>query len=1652
MRPPPLRVKAWPVREITGYHGLPCPPNAAGQLLPAPVLRLRPNCYQGLYSCGFLYTLGCGRHLSKRYGGGRLAASRALGSGYGGEMGTIRIEFVPVQKFALGLFGFDHVQLVFEDETDILNKQDYWFVMEGVQDGFVTGTLGALGENGRTSLGVANGAFGDALIDKIGTPDTRGSRVVTTGDNALNLWDQMARYASEIEAQKLPYIPASLPFIPSPTINSTSFVASLLYSIGIDIHSVLPFGLGLSPGANTLLGTTASDDITATTTFNTVVTGAGNDTLHGSSSTLVPDKLYGGSGDDTFYWSAGPNIIDGGEPRLAYAADGTDTVDYSGVGTAHIEANRFAVEHKVADYTVTFATGSDQLFSIEQIRWTPDSDVITVGDGVGLLEKPLQINLEDNGAGRGDELDFSSSFTPLLINVANDEYVSIQTLANAGEDAGIWAKSLEWVDGSRGDDLIYTGPTMRGASGGDGDDLLDARLSTAFAPASEHGYDIELYGGAGNDTIVAGGGLTNADGGAGFDRYIMSTMSTADTDIVTITIDDADGQGAIYVPFDFFKEQPGIYDGSKLFQLTGAPFAIDANSPISPFLWSTSPDDQFHGYIDFAGQIYYAMDGSDLVISVYQGIIQRDTTTGPDGSETTIIVLGDNATRTEIHVKNWSDGDLGISFPLTFDGAIANQYPSFYDYPGLKEVMQQQTADSLFSAPLDARPDAHLPLEIASNAPVSFARTFVASSATGTDGDDTIMAGPGGPFALYGYAGNDDITGSLGGDIIDGGTGADIMRGGRGNDTYYVDNVGDVVIENANEGFDRVISSIDYTLGDNVENLALIGSAIRGTGNDLRNTIEGNDANNILIGGAGDDTLAGNLGDDWLEGGTGSDGYVYALGDGRDVIVELASDVDRDVLVLAGALSPSDFYFARDAVATNDLILRFNDGGSITIKDYFLGGGAGIEEIDFTSGLRWSEADLLSRAAAATVSTNTAPIARDDAFIAASSGTFAVPFAALIDNDSDYDGDPLSLLSIAHVIGGTAIADAQGNISVTPSTPNGLVSFDYTVTDHNGGTATANFRLQFTPSIAQNSSPQISSATLEAVVEDTVAHGAIIAQDADGDVLSFSVKQGFGPAKGTIAIASDGTFTYTPFANVNGADHFTLTVTDGKSAPVEQVFVVDIAAVNDAPVIASSHIGSAIEDQPVSGFVQATDVDGDALTYALASGQGPRHGTVAIAPDGTFTYTPQANFNGAESFTIQVSDSNGGTAQAAFSFAVAAVNDAPVAVNDTGFTVAAGTTVRITSAALLANDSDVDGDTLTITNVGSAVKGEVTRDANGDVLFKANTGASGTASFTYQISDGHGGTASAMVSLNVTQPKPNHAPCILAALLPPTLEDHNATGIVLAIDLDGDALTYGIKQEAGPQKGSVSIDAHGVFHYTPIANANGSDHFTVTVSDGYATSERTVGVYIAPVNDDPVARDDGGFSVARGGTLRLAASSLLANDTDVDGDALAIAKVGGATGGTVTKALNGDVVFTAAANYVGPASFQYTLSDGHGGSDTALVSISVTGPHLITGTLGRDTLVATSANDLIRGLTGADTFVFAPGGGHDEISDFEVGISPLAPHDTIDLRAFHFTSYAALLTHVTQSGHDTIITADTSTDIRLDDVQRSQLTAGHFIL
>jgi serine protease AprX len=269
--------------------------------------------------------------------------------------------------------------------------------------------------------------------------------------------------------------------------------------------------------------------------------------------------------------------------------------------------------------------------------------------------------------------------------------------------------------------------------------------------------------------------------------------------------------------------------------------------------------------------------------------------------------------------------------------------------------------------------------------------------------------------------------------------------------------------------------------------------------------------------------------------------------------------------------------------------------------------------------------------------------------------------------------------------------------------------------------------------------------------EDTELSGDVLAanpttpdSDPEGDPLFVSL--GTDVANGDLTLSSDGTFTYLPDENFFGEDTFTYTLSDGDLTDGSATVTITVNAVNDPPV-PSLDAASTDEDVPVNIAVLtgATDVEGDPIS--LLSITQPAHGTTVINGDGvTVYYTPTSNFYGTDSFDYTISDGNGGTASATVTITVNPINDAPTAQDDSAATEAPNSVI----INVLANDTDVDGDSLSVSILINPANGTATANLDGTVTYRPNAESSGTDTFTYLITDGHEGTASATVSVVVT--------------------------------------------------------------------------------------------------------------------------------------------------------------------------------------------------------------------------------------------------------------------------------------------------------------
>ena len=294
---------------------------------------------------------------------------------------------------------------------------------------------------------------------------------------------------------------------------------------------------------------------------------------------------------------------------------------------------------------------------------------------------------------------------------------------------------------------------------------------------------------------------------------------------------------------------------------------------------------------------------------------------------------------------------------------------------------------------------------------------------------------------------------------------------------------------------------------------------------------------------------------------------------------------------------------------------------------------------------------------------------------------------------------------------------------------------------------------------------------------------------------------------------------------------------------------------------------------------------------------------------------------------------------------VAAANTLPIANDDAATTQQ---NITLNGATVLANDNDPDGDPLTVsaTPISGPSNGSLALNGNGTYVYTPNPGFVGNDSFVYEVSDGKGGSDTATVTISVTiTVQPVNRPPVANDDTATVQQNTTLTGAsVLANDSDpdGDPLTVTATPISGPSNGSLVLNSNGSYVYTPNPGFVGNDSFVYAVSDGKGGSDTaTVRITVQKTNRPPVANPD---SATTAQDTTLNGPSLLANDSDPDGDLLTIntTPVTGPGNGSLVINANGTYVYRPTGGFVGTDRFTYAVSDGNGGSSTATVTIAVT--------------------------------------------------------------------------------------------------------------
>jgi VCBS repeat-containing protein len=705
---------------------------------------------------------------------------------------------------------------------------------------------------------------------------------------------------------------------------------------------------------------------------------------------------------------------------------------------------------------------------------------------------------------------------------------------------------------------------------------------------------------------------------------------------------------------------------------------------------------------------------------------------------------------------------------------------------------------------------------------------------------------------------------------------------------------------------------------------------IGGTSGD--DVLRGNPGNNVIAGFGGDDRVIGGGGIDVICGGSGDD-YV-TTGKGPDKIIG-GSGNDK-----INARRGPDLIYGQGG---NDLLI----------------GGPGFDRIRGGSG---DDEERSSEKVAPPLGKENgckgkgkckghehAPGAVGDT---ATTDEDTAKTIDVLANDSDVDGDPLTVTSVdtagtrgtvtVSPGGGSVNFDPRGHFDELQAGQTAEDGFSYTISDGRGGTSTATVAVTVT---GVDDAPKAVDDSAELKENDGATAINVLANDTDVDGGPKTVQSKTDGAHGTVAITGGGSgVSYTPNASYCGPDSFTYTLNGGSTATVS----VEIECIDDAPV-AVNDSASVEEDSGANAIdVLANDTDTDGGPKKVESVTQPANGTVVITGGGTgLTYEPDANYcNEFEDDTFEYTLNSGSApsgSSATVSVKVNCVDDAPKAVADTK-------TVKEDSSAtaidVLANDTDVDGGTKKVEAVTQPANGTVVITGGGTGLtYKPNANycnePPGTTpdTFTYELNGGSEATVSVKVECVDDAP-------VAVNDTKSVNEDSGATAIdVLANDTDVDGGPKSIESVTQPTNGTVVITGGGTgLTYEPNASycneppGTTPDTFTYSLNGG---STATVSVKVECVDDAPVAVNDTKTLEEDSGASSI---DVLANDTDTDGGPKSVESVTQPANGTVVITGGGTgLTYEPDANYCNeppgttPDTFEYELNGG----SKATVSVKV---------------------------------------------------------------------------------------------------------------
>lgn len=453
--------------------------------------------------------------------------------------------------------------------------------------------------------------------------------------------------------------------------------------------------------------------------------------------------------------------------------------------------------------------------------------------------------------------------------------------------------------------------------------------------------------------------------------------------------------------------------------------------------------------------------------------------------------------------------------------------------------------------------------------------------------------------------------------------------------------------------------------------------------------------------------------------------------------------------------------------------------------------------------------------------------------------------------------------------------------------------------------------------------------------DSTTLLSGLLLNDSDINEDPLRITQFSQPNHGSVSVGSNGHLVYKPNANYAGDDRFTYTISDGRGGTALGIVTVSVVPVNDVPTAAPDRLttneDTALVITPASVLGNDRDLDGDVLQLVNISQ--PQNGTLTRNANGSYTYRPRANFHGTESLIYRISDGQGGTATSQLTIQVRSVNDAPPVANPDFATTPED--MKVTIANVLANDSDIDGDPLSLVSHGQPKNGAVARQGDRFVYTPSND-FTGIDSFTYRVSDGQGGASTGVVTVTVTAS--NDKPVAVDDWVTVTEDTPMVLSNLLGNDYDADGHPFELLDATQPTHGTVQVGENNTVLYTPHDDYAGSDRFTYTIREEQGRiATGTVHVEVLNTNDVPVAVDDR-YEVEEDMPTLL---NVVANDRDIDGDTLRVQSWTKPKHGNLTQSEDGQLIYTSDSDFNGQDRFTYVVADPDGATAVATVNLTV---------------------------------------------------------------------------------------------------------------